>query len=140
YYLFYFFSSSRRRHTRFSRDWSSDVCLPISATRTSPTIPTGRSSTWWAEALRPEDRNCAGTPVSCGADIPHPGSPGWGKAADPAWCDPFAPAAENPARGALTPGRRPGGHGRQRRTGTATERFRRGFVRLKDNRTDCILP
>src|SRR5690606_40963903 len=25
-----FFFSSRRRHTRFSRDWSSDVCLPIS--------------------------------------------------------------------------------------------------------------
>src|SRR5690606_40573064 len=25
-YLFYFFFSSRRRHTRFSRDWSSDVC------------------------------------------------------------------------------------------------------------------
>src|SRR5690606_41073394 len=25
-FLFYFFVSSRRRHTRFSRDWSSDVC------------------------------------------------------------------------------------------------------------------
>src|SRR5690606_40465140 len=25
FYLFFFFSS-RRRHTRFSRDWSSDVC------------------------------------------------------------------------------------------------------------------
>src|SRR5690606_40276419 len=25
-YLEYFFFSSRRRHTRFSRDWSSDVC------------------------------------------------------------------------------------------------------------------
>src|SRR5690606_40679266 len=25
YYVFFFFSS-RRRHTRFSRDWSSDVC------------------------------------------------------------------------------------------------------------------
>src|SRR5690606_27114212 len=24
-----FFFSSRRRHTRFSRDWSSDVCSPI---------------------------------------------------------------------------------------------------------------
>src|SRR5690606_40004718 len=24
--IFYFFFSSRRRHTRFSRDWSSDVC------------------------------------------------------------------------------------------------------------------
>src|SRR6266511_234675 len=26
YHLFFFFFSSRRRHTRFSRDWSSDVC------------------------------------------------------------------------------------------------------------------
>src|SRR5690606_39657266 len=25
-YIFLFFFSSRRRHTRFSRDWSSDVC------------------------------------------------------------------------------------------------------------------
>src|SRR5690606_40593804 len=25
-FLFIFFFSSRRRHTRFSRDWSSDVC------------------------------------------------------------------------------------------------------------------
>src|SRR5690606_23055437 len=26
FFLFFFFFSSRRRHTRFSRDWSSDVC------------------------------------------------------------------------------------------------------------------
>src|SRR5690606_40669654 len=25
-YMVFFFFSSRRRHTRFSRDWSSDVC------------------------------------------------------------------------------------------------------------------
>src|SRR5690606_40219598 len=30
YGLVVFFFSSRRRHTRFSRDWSSDVALPIS--------------------------------------------------------------------------------------------------------------
>src|SRR3712207_7144145 len=28
--VFCFFFSSRRRHTRYWRDWSSDVCLPIS--------------------------------------------------------------------------------------------------------------
>src|SRR5690606_39349160 len=28
-YAGFFFFSSRRRHTRFSRDWSSDVCFPI---------------------------------------------------------------------------------------------------------------
>src|SRR5690606_40150888 len=26
YFVVFFFFSSRRRHTRFSRDWSSDVC------------------------------------------------------------------------------------------------------------------
>src|SRR5258707_9553638 len=26
YYFFFFFFSSRRRHTRYWRDWSSDVC------------------------------------------------------------------------------------------------------------------
>src|SRR2546430_12412580 len=30
-YIYFFFFSSRRRHTRFDCDWSSDVCLPISA-------------------------------------------------------------------------------------------------------------
>src|SRR5215203_437714 len=32
YYLYFFFFSSRRRHTRYWRDWSSDVCssdLPV---------------------------------------------------------------------------------------------------------------
>src|SRR5690606_9178117 len=43
-----FFFSSRRRHTRFSRDWSSDVCssdlLPVSPVRhTYPiVVPDGR--------------------------------------------------------------------------------------------------
>src|SRR5579884_1596547 len=34
FYFFFFFFSSRRRHTRWPRDWSSDVCssdLPIEA-------------------------------------------------------------------------------------------------------------
>src|SRR5205809_6194986 len=32
FYIFvFFFFSSRRRHTRCSRDWSSDVCFPICA-------------------------------------------------------------------------------------------------------------
>src|SRR5206468_5804993 len=37
YILFIFFFSSRRRHTRSDRDWSSDVCssdLPLNQTRT----------------------------------------------------------------------------------------------------------
>src|SRR5215204_7186372 len=32
-YCFFFFFSSRRRHTISLCDWSSDVCLPISASR-----------------------------------------------------------------------------------------------------------
>src|SRR6266511_3872080 len=43
-YLFFF--SSRRRHTRFSRDWSSEVCssdlTPRDETRTGPAWPEGR--------------------------------------------------------------------------------------------------
>src|SRR5690606_41577847 len=37
-----FFFSSRRRHTRFSRDWSSDVCssdLPVTAVVPAPVVP-----------------------------------------------------------------------------------------------------
>src|SRR5690606_40839990 len=48
------FFSSRRRHTRFSRDWSSDVC--------SSDLPTG-IPTAWAEAAdratRPPARSAA---------------------------------------------------------------------------------
>src|SRR5690606_41191198 len=39
YCVRYFFFSSRRRHTRFSRDWSSDVCssdLEAAANRDRP--------------------------------------------------------------------------------------------------------
>src|SRR5207302_3597291 len=44
-YFFFFFFSSRRRHTRFSRDWSSDVCssdlrrCPPASHHASPTTP-----------------------------------------------------------------------------------------------------
>src|SRR5690606_40392793 len=47
----YFFFSSRRRHTRFSRDWSSDVCssdLESSSPSpsSSPASSSGPASTW----------------------------------------------------------------------------------------------
>src|SRR5690606_39288091 len=44
---FFFFFSSRRRHTRFSRDWSSDVCssdLSQALKRLQCRIPQGHSS------------------------------------------------------------------------------------------------
>src|SRR5437870_7317566 len=42
--VLFFFFSSRRRHTRWPRDWSSDVCSPISA---EPT----RFASWAARQL-----------------------------------------------------------------------------------------
>src|SRR5207302_4059447 len=36
--ILFFFFSSRRRHTRFSRDWSSDVCSSDLNPRTYPAI------------------------------------------------------------------------------------------------------
>src|SRR2546430_13515957 len=41
-YVYFFFFSSRRRHTRFDCDWSSDVCssdLPEPSTQDSEAIP-----------------------------------------------------------------------------------------------------
>src|SRR5690606_39798742 len=35
-FYFLFFFSSRRRHTRFSRDWSSDVCSSDLSANTTP--------------------------------------------------------------------------------------------------------
>src|SRR5207237_5046073 len=40
--LFLFFFSSRRRHTRFKCDWSSDVALPISPRAAGPVLPVPR--------------------------------------------------------------------------------------------------
>src|SRR5216684_3124296 len=42
--LSYFFFSSRRRHTRCSRDWSSDVCSSDLPSGTAMTVPTGPRS------------------------------------------------------------------------------------------------
>src|SRR5207302_496980 len=62
YFIIFFFFSSRRRHTRFSRDWSSDVCssdLPALATTTSNRHLTahvtrdGWGMAAWAMVLRP---------------------------------------------------------------------------------------
>src|SRR5690606_39667894 len=64
-YLFFFFSS-RRRHTRFSRDWSSDVCssdLHSSAARQARWIHEGVGDAVISEnvpiALPTSDRDAA---------------------------------------------------------------------------------
>src|SRR5947209_12065067 len=48
FFLFFFFFSSRRRHTRYWRDWSSDVCssdllagVDIQSSLTTPANATG---------------------------------------------------------------------------------------------------
>src|SRR5690606_40932473 len=52
--LCFFFFSSRRRHTRFSRDWSSDVCssdlLEVDANREQQTTRDFRSGAYNAGA------------------------------------------------------------------------------------------
>src|SRR5699024_12049438 len=60
-YLYLFFFSSRRRHTRSKRDWSSDVCssdLPAHRSR-SPGGPGDRDR--WAGA----GARCATTALTC---------------------------------------------------------------------------
>src|SRR5436309_15616659 len=69
-YLFclFFFFSSRRRHTRFSRDWSSDVCS--SDLHPAPPLP-DRTPLWGdvvrrsdVEAAAPGDHQGRGRPPS----------------------------------------------------------------------------
>src|SRR3712207_1195075 len=65
---FFFFFSSRRRHTRYWRDWSSDVCssdLPARCCspwtpprRSRPTCPPG---TGWPSSTCSATRSCGGT-------------------------------------------------------------------------------
>src|SRR5258707_10752010 len=43
YFFFFFFFSSRRRHTRYWRDWSSDVCSSDLRTVCSSFFSNGRS-------------------------------------------------------------------------------------------------
>src|SRR5207302_5531761 len=45
--IFFFFFSSRRRHTRFSRDWSSDVCSSDLGQKGSSAMPHKRNPITW---------------------------------------------------------------------------------------------
>src|SRR5690606_39874334 len=70
-FLFFFFSS-RRRHTRFSRDWSSDVCSSdlgtLPSTRatarrhTSPTKQLSTSTGRWCPCCSKEPVGTTATP------------------------------------------------------------------------------
>src|SRR5207302_7912011 len=66
-YVYVFFFSSRRRHTRFSRDWSSDVCssdLLSSSSSVSytdggvtKTLTTSAQYDGWGRVIQSIDRN-----------------------------------------------------------------------------------
>src|SRR5439155_12214300 len=47
-FVFFFFFSSRRRHTRWPRDWSSDVCSSDLAPHIGTGEPTEMRSGWQA--------------------------------------------------------------------------------------------
>src|SRR5947209_15946487 len=42
FFVFFFFFSSRRRHTRYWRDWSSDVCSSDLSPFTGKRVPTAK--------------------------------------------------------------------------------------------------
>src|SRR2546430_9027323 len=52
----YFFFSSRRRHTRFDCDWSSDVCSSDLSPTASPTAPRGGAAGSAPHLARPGRR------------------------------------------------------------------------------------
>src|SRR2546429_1764399 len=62
----FFFFSSRRRHTRCSRDWSSDVCSSDLIRFRTPTWPGSSSGVWSA-------RQATGAPHfgQCGGEVLH---------------------------------------------------------------------
>src|SRR6266511_1907395 len=73
--MFFFFFSSRRRHTRFSRDWSSDVCSSdLSDTARADWLQRNQLSAahvnWWLALLYTLDQkiNKADRPIQVRAD------------------------------------------------------------------------
>src|SRR5699024_11629753 len=75
----FFFFSSRRRHTRSKRDWSSDVCSSDLGGKqlqvkdydslAEPDIPSGTSRTWVYPYEIPEE----GTGIQVRASLTNPG-------------------------------------------------------------------
>src|SRR5690625_4451835 len=58
--LFCFFFSSRRRHTRWPRDWSSDVCSSDLGQELGEDVSPLESNMGWTLAWQPEDRDFVG--------------------------------------------------------------------------------
>src|SRR5947209_19928642 len=66
FFFFFFFFSSRRRHTRYWRDWSSDVCSSDLYTFEWPLFA-GFAVVFWAKTIRDEFRIRRGGEVQDGA-------------------------------------------------------------------------
>src|SRR5438128_3073743 len=80
-----YFFSSRRRHTRCYRDWSSDVCSSDLSTRRSSWAQARRSGRWWmAESSTPARRLAFSCKVAARSEERRVGKEGrargWGEA------------------------------------------------------------
>src|SRR3712207_8012788 len=64
--FFFFFFSSRRRHTRYWRDWSSDVC---SSDLTRRALPNEASSRWRSTIRATDSAGVARTIFVCWSPI-----------------------------------------------------------------------
>src|SRR5690625_5677803 len=66
----YFFFSSRRRHTRWPRDWSSDVCSSdLSSTRSLGDTSWESFDSFTAPSSGEYEIDCAGMPVAVGPPV-----------------------------------------------------------------------
>src|SRR2546429_1366349 len=66
--VLFFFFSSRRRHTRCSRDWSSDVC---SSDLTIVVTPPGAARRWCSRSGAPNDRPAVPPSECCSKMSPY---------------------------------------------------------------------
>src|SRR3712207_8395904 len=84
-----FFFSSRRRHTRYWRDWSSDVCssdLEVGGVLVRGEKGTAKSTAVRALArLLPPIRVISGCPYSCDPEAPNPECPAGPHPEDAPW-------------------------------------------------------
>src|SRR5436309_4390866 len=71
YCVFLFFFSSRRRHTRFSRDWSSDVCSSdLEHAPQNPLNSPNGSSARFTEAIPHATPEFVNSVICCGRSAP----------------------------------------------------------------------
>src|SRR3989449_6560718 len=121
-HTFIFFFSSRRRHTRCSRDWSSDVCSSDLTTRSSTRVtaarspwtrrsptPGSRSRSWtrgWGSPPRSRGGSSRSSTVWGGAKLRGRGAVAWAWRSSSTWPKRMAAGSRSRAgrgRGAVSP-------------------------------------